>query len=75
MIVVMVNGIPNSSIKNRSIMMIANIHVGTVRSVGAVWCVGNVGSEGPVRTARDVENETITAKIHEHSQHNGATVS
>ena len=56
-------------------MMIANIHVGTVRSVGAVWYVGNVGSEGAVRTARDVENETITAKIHEHSQHNGATVS
>ena len=36
MIVAMVNGIPNSSITNRSIMMIANIHVGTVTTVGAV---------------------------------------
>ena len=54
--------------------MIANIHVGTVRSVGAVWCVGNVGSEGPVRTVRAVENESITATIHQQNQHNGATV-
>lgn len=51
--------------------MIANIHDGTDRSVGSVWCVGNVGSEGAVRT---VENESITAKIHEHNQHNSATV-
>ena len=45
MIVAMVNGIPNSSITNRSIMMIANIHVGIV---------------GAFRTVGVVENEVIT---------------
>ena len=41
--------------------MIANIHVGTFTTVGIV------------RTVGAVENEHTTAKIYEHTQHNGAT--